>query len=117
MPAELKIDGLDILKKVYRRKTRRISEKAMKRVVVQNASELMRTSIRAAPRRFGFLRRSITLELEDGGLTAIVAPYMDYSEYVEFGTRFMRAQPYLGPAFRKQQPIFIKDLMRLVRQK
>lgn len=41
---------------------------------------------------------------------------MDYAPYVEFGTRFMLAQPYLGPAFQKQLPIFKKDLSKLVKK-
>lgn len=63
----------------------------------------------------GALRRSIGLEIKDSGMTAEVEPTAEYAPYVEFGTRFMNAQPYMKPAFEKQSKQFRKDMNELVR--
>lgn len=62
----------------------------------------------------GNLRRNISLDITDGGMTAEVEPTAEYSAYVELGTRFMEAQPYLGPAFNEQKEKFKKDMKKLV---
>ncbi len=48
----------------------------------------------------GRLRSSITWEVvsEGGDLSAKVGTNVEYAPYVELGTRYMRAQPYLVPA-------------------
>lgn len=63
----------------------------------------------------GTLKQSIKYEPEDGGLTAVVEPHVDYAAYVELGTRFMDAQPYLKPAWDVQKQKFKSDLDKLVR--
>lgn len=63
----------------------------------------------------GATRRSTTLEISDGGLTATVAPHTEYFPYLEKGTRFMNARPTLEPALHKQGAAFINDLKRLVK--
>ena len=63
----------------------------------------------------GATKRSITLEMKKGGLVGVVAPQTHYSPYLEYGTRFMTAQPFVKPAFFVQKHKFIKDLSRLVR--
>lgn len=40
-----------------------------------------------------------------------------YAAFVEFGTRFMRAQPFLFPAFFKGRNRFINDLQDLLNRK
>ena len=62
----------------------------------------------------GNLRRNIFLDITDGGMSAEVNPTADYSAYVELGTRFMEAQPYLKPAFDEQKEKFKKDMKKLV---
>lgn len=47
----------------------------------------------------GTLRSSLTWELvQESGLSAKVGTNVEYGPYVELGTRYMRAQPYLRPA-------------------
>lgn len=62
----------------------------------------------------GTTKRSINLAITDGGLAATVAPTTDYSQYLEYGTRFMDSQPFISPSYHSQKPIFLKDLMRLM---
>lgn len=63
----------------------------------------------------GTLKRSIGIDITDGGMTAEVEPTAEYAPYVEYGTRFMEAQPYLKPAFDEQKEKFEKDMKKLVK--
>lgn len=63
----------------------------------------------------GTTKRSVTLDIKDGGLTADVEPETEYSPYLEYGTRFMEAQPFVRPALEKQAAQFKKDMQKLVR--
>ncbi|WP_305150943.1 HK97-gp10 family putative phage morphogenesis protein [uncultured Dubosiella sp.] len=58
----------------------------------------------------GATRRSIDLTIQDGGMTVSVYPQTEYASYLEFGTRFMQAQPFVQPAFDETKDQFIKDL-------
>ena len=90
----------------------------VKNAVKLNGTELNRKMHRNASFTKGYqtgtTKRSINLEITDGGLVATAAPNTDYSPYLEFGTRFMSAQPFIGPSYHSQKPVFLKDLMRLM---
>jgi HK97 gp10 family phage protein len=111
---EIKIDweGLDELCEALER---RADTSAVKSVVSANGARLQSKAMRNAPIDTGALMRSIGLTLKDGGLTAEVQPAMEYAAYVEYGTRFMEAQPYLRPAFDEVKQKFISDLKTLVK--
>jgi len=96
---------------------------AVARIVAQNGAELQQRAQRKAQfkghwegNKFvpptGTLRRSIRLDIQDGGMTAEVSANTDYAAYVEYGTRFAAAQPYLRPALSEQAEIFRHDLER-----
>lgn len=86
------------------------------RVVVQyHGSQMEQTAKIICPKRSGDLRRSIRLEIKDAGLTAEVAPHMNYAGYVEWGTRYMEAQPYIRPAYMQQSARFKDDLKKLMK--
>lgn len=61
----------------------------------------------------GTLKRSITLSIANDGLEARINTGVEYAGYVEYGTRFMKAQPYMRPALQEQEPKFINDMRRL----
>ena len=63
----------------------------------------------------GTTKRSIDLEIVDGGFTAAVGPGTEYSPYLEYGTRFMDAQPFIKPALNEQKELFKRDMKKLVR--
>ena len=48
----------------------------------------------------GNLRNSITHEYEKKSHTEYIGTVVNYAPYVEFGTRKMKAKPYLKPAIR-----------------
>lgn len=56
---------------------------------------------------------SVNTEITDGGMTASVGPTTDYAMYVEYGTRFMNAEPAVRPAFEEQVPIFKRDMQAI----
>jgi HK97 gp10 family phage protein len=47
----------------------------------------------------GNTARSTRASFEDGGLTGIVEPQTSYAAYVQYGTRFMDAEPFMTRPF------------------
>lgn len=88
---------------------------SVKRVVKQNGAELQARAQRNAPVDTGNLKRSIRLDISDGGLTAESEATAEYAPYVEWGTRYMEAQPYMRPAFNEQKERFRRDMDRLTK--
>ncbi len=88
---------------------------AVRDVVKKNGSELQAKAQRNAPVDTGTLKRSIGLEICDNGLTVESEATADYAAYQEYGTRFMKAQPYMRPAFNVQKEQFKRDLSKMVR--
>jgi len=108
----VKFTGISELRAALKKNT---DLSAVKRVVQQNGSELQQKAQRNAPVDTGTLKRSIGLAINDGGMTAKVAPTSSYAPYVEWGTRFMDAQPYVKPAFNDQKGQFKRDLDKLTK--
>jgi HK97 gp10 family phage protein len=114
--ARIKVDGLEELEKKLKANA---TLDDVKRVVRQNGSELHRKMQDKADFTQGYqtgtTKRSIGLEIKDSGFTAEVAPETEYSPYLEYGTRFMDAQPFVRPALEAQETQFKSDLQKLVR--
>lgn len=121
--AGVRIDGFD---KLGAKLKRNMNLGAVRTVVRKNGADLQTKAQENAPVGTpqstgipgyvgGTLKRSVELDITDGGLTAEVEPTADYAAYVEYGTRFMEAQPYLKPAYDEQKKKFVKDLNELVR--
>ena len=108
---DIKIVGMEKLQKKLKQNVRMDD---VKREVRHNGAEMQTKAQQNAPVDTGTLKRSIGLEITDGGMTAEVEPAAEYAPYVELGTRFMEAQPYLGPAFNEQKEKFKKDMKKLV---
>lgn len=72
-------------------------QKALDKALHIAALVIQRRATELAPVRTGTLRRSIfTAELEP--LVMAIGPGVNYGEFVELGTKYMKAQPYLFPA-------------------
>lgn len=121
--AGVRIDGFD---KLEAKLKRNMDLGAVRTVVRKNGADLQTKAQKNVPVGTpqstgipgyvgGTLKRSVELDITDGGLTAEVEPTVDYAAYVEYGTRFMEAQPYLKPAYDEQKKKFVKDLNELVR--
>lgn len=114
--ARIKIDGLKELEKKLKANA---TLDDVKRVVKQNGAELQKKMQEKADFTKGYqtgtTKRSIGLEIKDDGLTAESAPETEYAPYLEYGTRFMEAQPFVRPALEEQAQQFKRDLEKLVR--
>ena len=55
-----------------------------------------------APVRTGYLRSSLYAEIQ--GWTAKIGAEASYAGFVEFGTRYMQACPYIYPALQRHLP-------------
>lgn len=133
MKISMKISGLEKLQKELDSEAKK---KIVQSVVKKNGADLQRTMMNNAQFRghyepfrmirgkptpvgklvwkdpTGALGQSIALQFLDGGLSAKVGPQVHYAPYVEYGTRFMSAQPYAKPAFDTVSPKFISDLQK-----
>ena len=113
---KIKVDGLDELEKKLKSN---VTMEDVKRVVRHNGSELQRRMQSKADFKKGYqtgtTKRSIDLEIKDGGFTAESGPETEYSPYLEYGTRFMEAQPFISPALEEQATEFQSDMQKLVR--
>lgn len=83
--------------------------------VTEHGKALQTKAQRNAPVDTGTLKRSITVRYSSDGLTTTVQPTVEYAPYVEWGTRFMNAQPYVKPAFDAEAPKFKKHLDKLMK--
>lgn len=121
--AKIKWEGLDKLQKKLKEN---VTMNDVKRVVRQNGAQLQNKIQEKAEFRghyegnkfvkpTGTTKRSVTLEIKDGGFTAESGPTTEYAEYVEHGTRFMEAQPFVRPALEEQASKFKRDMQKLVR--
>ena len=113
---KIKLKGVNQLQKKLQQN---MNLDPVKQVVAIHGAQLQQKAMRNAVFTKGYqtgdLRRSIGLDLGNDGLSAAVGPTAHYGPYVEFGTRFMDAQPYLRPAHDVQARQFIRDLNLLMR--
>ena len=114
--ADIVLKGLDEL---LHGLEERVRYDLLKEAVKVNGAELTKSMKDEAVFTHGYshgdTRRSIELSITDGGLTATVKPTTAYSPYLEYGTRFMEAQPFVRPSYEKQKVKFLEDTKRLMR--
>ena len=110
--AGIKITGLE---KPQKKLGQNASVDAIRQVVRQNGGQLQRNMMRKSPVDTGNMRRSVHMAIEDSGLTVVVGPTAEYAPYVEYGTRFMSAQPFVRPALEEQKAQFVADLKKLMK--
>ena len=91
----------------------------VKKVIKFNGMQLQKRMQEKADFKKGYqtgaTKRSITVKLSSTGMTADVRPGTEYAPYLEFGTRFMEAQPFMRPALDEQTPIFKEHMRKLMR--
>ena len=119
---DVKIEGLQAL--ISDIDARKYSGKQIRNVVMKNGANLQEDAQKRMTKTVAYVkgyskgttRRSTTLSISDDGMTATVAPHTEYFPYVEYGTRYMEAEPTLNPAFQKIKQQFYKDVMDLVKK-
>ncbi len=114
--AGIKVDGLDKLQKALKEN---VKLDDVKNVVRNNGQQLHKKMQSKADFTKGYAtgttKRSIGLEITNGGFDAEVEPKTEYSPYLEYGTRFMDAQPFVKPALEEQSAKFKRDMQKLVK--
>jgi HK97 gp10 family phage protein len=110
--ADIKFNGIDDLRKQLKKN---MNMDDVKKVIKANGAELQQRAMRDAPVDTGALKRSIQLDIRDGGMSAHVNPTQHYAPYLEYGTRFMAPRPFLRQNFFFQRYQFIRDLEKLMK--
>lgn len=112
--AKIEIKGLEKLQKKLKKNC---TLDDVKTVIKQNGTEMQRNTGKNAVFTKGYslgtTKRSIRGEVRKGGFEYAEGPTTEYAPYVEHGTRFMNAQPFVGPAYHRQVPIFKSDMKKL----
>lgn len=119
---DVKIEGLQAL--ISDLDARKYSGKQIRNVVMKNGANLQEDAQKRMTKTVAYVkgyskgttRRSTTLSISDDGMKATVAPHTEYFPYIEYGTRYMEAEPTLNPAFQKIKQQFYKDVMDLVKK-
>lgn len=86
-------------------------ERALREALSDMAEQGRKRAVQAAPKRTGRLARSIRVE-KQGSLIVGLTAAAPYAVHVEYGTRHMRARPFLTPAaewVRTQLPGAIRE--------
>ena len=110
---KVRLLGADTLSRALKKKCQNIRP-AMQRVVRKHGAALQQKEMRTVPVDTGTLKRSIMLDISYNGMTATVEPTAHYAPYVEYGTRFMNAQPFVRPSYNAQLTLFKQDMKNLV---
>jgi len=111
--------GVEIVLDEVGPKLRGLTER-MKQNIIREADavgadmEALAKSI--VPVRTGFLRDSIFHDIVESNLGFDFGAKANYAQYVEFGTRFQRAQPFIRPALEANQEklihVILKEMMQ-----
>ena len=117
--AGIKLTGLDRLQKALKEN---VTMDDVKKVVRTNGRQMMNKIERNADFTQGYqtgqTKRSVIeagINIIDDGFTVEAGATTDYAPYVEYGTRFMEAQPFVKPAHDEQKQKFKSDMQKLVR--
>lgn len=120
--AKVKIEGLEKLQKKLKEN---VSMDDVKTVVKQNTLRLQREAVKNAGENTfnkgyftGNIKQNIAsqgMKISDGGLTGKVGTTAEYGPYLENGTRFMEAEPFIKPSIDTVGPQFKADMNKLTR--
>ena len=88
-------------------------EPRVERLVAKAAHDIEAGAKRRAPVDTGHLKNSIRAA-KVGPMHWVLMVAADYAVYVENGTRFMAAQPFIGPAIDETMPKFMAAMSRVV---
>lgn len=118
MSTHIKLVGMDKLQRKLKRNASMID---VKEVVKTNGVRLERAIKANTKEAFvrgyseGYTADSVSGQISDGGLTYTAGEGMEYDPYVEYGTRFMEAEPTVTPAAEEVFRQFKRDLDKLTR--
>lgn len=108
----LTIEGLEPLKD---RLKAGADANLVKEILKANAAEMHQFAMRKVAVDTGTLKRSIMLSMHDDGYTWRLKPLVNYAPYVEYGTRYQTAQPFIRPAYYQQLARFKADMAKITK--
>lgn len=100
------------------------AQREIKAAVRQSAEDTLALAIMLCPKRTGFMSENIKVRYTASELAFEVgweaadfyeAGFAFYPFFVEFGTRFMSAQPSLGPAWEHERSAFEQNVAQAIR--
>lgn len=97
MAVNIKIDGL-AKTRVLLQAVAEAEKEAARELVKKAAGDVQGAAMRIVPVKTGNLKRSIMVDIAPGGMSAKVTANADYAPYVEYGTRYKAARPFMQPA-------------------
>lgn len=109
----VKVEGIQELAKALSDKPKKV-DKGIKLIVSKYGADLEVCMSDKAPVDTGYLMGSVTLSIKKGGYTAEVEPTAQYASYVEYGTRRMKAQPFVKPSYELIKPRFKQAIKMIV---
>lgn len=116
--AKLTVEGLEPLIGTLKEN---VTLDDVKRIVQKNGADLTATMKRQTTKSYikgystGDTAGSINMKPFNGGLGVEVATGTSYSPYVEWGTRYMEAEPIVQPSLDVIAPKFYSDLSRVMK--
>ncbi len=107
--------------KGFLRKAERAAPRAMRKAILKGADHALKrikgAGPQPAPRRTGKLRRDYEKRVSHRGLRILVSnTKTPYAGFIEFGTRFMRAQPHFRPAIKAARGVVRREAIRILSQ-
>lgn len=93
-----------------------VSEEAIMKGIQKGVLRVEGDAKNLCPVDTGALRASITHNLEPSTMSGTVGTIIDYAPYVELGTRYQGAQPYLCPALRNNIDSIKQDIINALKE-
>ena len=106
MRMNVQFDGMKELTALLSRIPKHNIPAGVKQAVGTSALNIQRNAKKNCPVDTGALRNSIVADFYSNGMAAEVEARMPYAPFIEFGTRYSPAQPFLFPAFDQESPKF-----------
>jgi HK97 gp10 family phage protein len=85
------------------------------KIVSRSAANIESMAKEIVPVRTGTLRRSIHQEPRGDALRKTIGPDTPYDAFVEYGTRYMAARPYMTPSAEHERRPFEQAIRELLR--
>ncbi|ELK47183.1 HK97-gp10 family putative phage morphogenesis protein [Halobacillus sp. BAB-2008] len=110
------LKGLDMLLANLERMDNDIEgdvDKIVKNNAIEQSGQVTENAVFTEGYQTGYTRRNIETE-RVGDMHYRTISKSEHSGFLEYGTRYMDAQPFVYPAHFDQKPVFLSDLKRLV---
>lgn len=113
MSKSVKIVGLNAFIKSVKNKPKEV-QRAVDQEIQKSILRIERSAKKSAAWDTGWMSNDIYSIMTAMAKGEVISP-ADYSIYIEEGTRYMAAQPFLYPAIKADYPLLMKNLNKLMR--